>query len=1049
MGDAIYLGDGSRVIRTSDALFHEGRDHIESTVGRGSGRYAWGSGENPGQHLENMRAYEARELLIRKHPDWEEADIAAELGYSSAAKLKSAIKKQKTEDLRDMISPKASGGDGMSFQEAAEKLWITPSEGKKFLKKEKPEITELEIAEALGYSSTGKLRDAIQASNTKLKAQQMAKLNSLMAPKEEGGKGLTLVEASRMMGVPESTARDWLDPQVKERNKVSANIVNVLKRELDERDIVGLDIGLGASNIMGVTPNNLSGAVAALVQEGYKVHTVKTEQLHSGNMTNTKVLTKPGVEWKDVRYNQDKIGIINDRSNDGGHSLDSFHEASFDKEKMQNISSKKIMVRYSEEGGSDRDGTIELRPGAPGLDMGSNRYCQVRIGVDGTHYMKGMAIYGDPKDFPKGIDVIYNTNKSKGTPLMAFKEDGSPGKFKGEVECVLKPQDLDPEASNPFGSAIKVGAMRGYSEGFGGQRGYLNIMNEQGDWHEWSRTLSSQFLSKQPEKLIKEQLGYKKMFKQEEYEEIESIINPVVKRKLLLQFADKCDADAEDLKAAAMSRQTQSVIIPITSLKEDEIYAPQYNTGETVVLIRHPHAGQFEIPELKVNNRNREGSRVIGRDSVDAIGIHPKTAAVLSGADFDGDSVVVIPNNDKRVKTRKPYDALMNFDPKTEFPPYPGMKKVGATEEGGDGFHTQNEMGRVSNLITDMTLKGAALNSDEIIRAVKYSMVVIDAEKHQLDWNRAKEEFRIDDLKRKYQGVNPNGSLKGASTIISRAKSPERIPLIVKNSKNILPDGTVTWKTADESKRVYTKYIDRKTGARVYNPSEEDISSGRVKAETRKLTTSMPKMRLAKDASELSSGTRKEGYYVDYANAMKDFAKKARSEAVNMELYSRSKSAADAYAAEVESLNAKYNLAMREKPYERRAQRLAGAITKQQIKANPSIKEDKDSYNKLKRRNLSAARQLLRGSRQRYQIDITNREWEAIQAHAISPTRLEDLLDVTPPDIIRQRAIPRNESGLTKAQIATAKRLLKNDNYTIADVASRLGVSPSTLSKHL
>lgn len=1023
MDDAVYLSSdcGRVIVDESDILMHVGKDHIESKSGRGSGRYAWGSGKNPGQHLENMSPLEGLTFLREKHPDWSKDDIAARLGYSSAEKLREAIREKEN-----------------------------PSEGKAFLKKQHPDWSELDIAIELGYDSTGKLRNAITASNTQIKAKNYAEANRLVSPKNEGGEGLTPTEGARKMGVPLSTFRDWLDPKVQERNKVSANIVNVLKHELDSRDILGLDVGKGTSNIMGVTSTNLDGALAALEREGYKVHTVKINQLNTGYETKLKVLSKPNVEWRELVKNPDKIGIVSERSSDGAHSLDSFHNISFDKSKMENLSSKKVKIRYSEEGGKDHDGVIEIRPGAKGLDMGASNYCQVRIGVDGTHYMKGMAVYGDPKDFPKGIDVIYNTNKPKGTPIMGFDENGAPSKFKDGKECVMKPQDLDPDAPNPFGSAIKVGPMHGYSEGLGGQRGYLNIMNEQGDWHEWSKTLSSQFLSKQPEKLIKEQLEYKKMYKQEAYDEIQSVTNPVVKRKLLFEFADKCDSDAQDLKAAAMSGQTQSVLIPIPSLKEDEIYAPQYKTGDTVVLIRHPHAGQFEIPELKVNNRNKEGSRIITKGSVDAVGIHPKTASILSGADFDGDTVVVIPNNDKRVKNRKPYDELMNFDPQTDYKGYPGMKKVGLpVKEGGDGFRKQVEMGGVSNLITDMTLKGAAINSDEIIRAVKYSMVVIDAEKHQLDWKKAREDFRIDDLKRKYQGVNPSGSLKGASTLISQSKSDARIDKIVPNSIKILPDGTKTWKTMDEDKLVYKKYFDKETGKRVYKPTQEEIDSGNLRVETQRLTSKVKKMQLTDDASTLSSGTRKEGYYVDYANAMKDFAKKARSEAVNMEIYKENKSAKKAYEAEVNSLDAKYNLAMREKPYERRAQALAGVITKDQIKADPSIKEDKDKRKKLERRNLSAARQLVRGDRNRYQIDITDREWEAIQAHAISATRLEDLLDVTPPDIIRKHSMPHNESGLTPAQIATARRLLKNNNYTLADVASRLGVSSSTLYKYL
>ena len=66
--------------------------------------------------------------------------------------------------------------------------------------------------------------------------------------------------------------------------------------------------------------------------------------------------------------------------------------------------------------------------------------------------------------------------------------------------------------------------------------------------------------------------------------------------------------------------------------------------GERVVLIRHPHGGTFEIPELTVNNKNPDARKIVGTiKSQDAIGIHHKVAEHLSGADFDGDTVLVIP----------------------------------------------------------------------------------------------------------------------------------------------------------------------------------------------------------------------------------------------------------------------------------------------------------------------------------------------------------------------------------------------------------------------
>ena len=1031
MDDVIFVDSNDYVVhRDSEYLIHYGLDHIESTVGRGSGRYAYGSGKNPGQHPENMTLAQREEFYQINHPEMTQTEIAEKMGFVSVANMKKAIEHEKLE----LNAKKRPEG-------------ITLSEWQKQLEAENPGMTSREIANQMGFASTTTLVKAKAAETKILKAKHIAEVTELK------NQGLSIAEIERQTGYSASTIRDWLKPSAKEKSDAEMNVATVLKKELEERkDIVGLDVGLGASNIMGVSKGNLDAALAILEQEGYKIHKVQVQQQASGNLTTMYVLGTPDSEWKNVVNNKDKIGIINDRSVDGGHDLEKFVKQMYSADKIENLSSDRIMVRYGDEGGKELDGIIELRPGAEGLDMGANRYCQVRIGVDGTHYMKGMAVYGDPKDFPKGIDVIYNSNKPSGTPLKAFKEDGSPGKFaKDGQEVVLKPQDLDPTAINPFGSNLKPdGELRNIPVG---KKGYLNIVNEQGDWHKWSRNLSSQFLSKQPEKLIKDQLNYKKIMKDGELAEIREVTQPEVKRQLLLKFADKCDSDAVELKAAPMSQQNQGVLIGLKTLKDNEIYAPQYNTGDKVVLIRYPHAGQFEIPELTVNNRNREGSRIIGKDSVDAVGVTARTAAILSGADYDGDSVVVINNNAKKVKTQKPYDELINFDPQTAYPGYDGMTKVGSYKDEktgkkyGDGFNKGMEMGSISNLITDMTIKGAAQgqNADEIIRAVKYSMVVIDAEKHQLNWKQAKQDLQIDDLKKKYLGVNKNGQPKGASTIISRSSAREDIPQIVPNSKKINKDGTVSYTTMDEDKRIFYKYIDKETGKRVYKPTAEDLASGRIKKEKVIRTTKSKKMKEVDDASILSSGTRKESYYVDYANHMKELARTAREEAVNIPAYKINRSAAETYAAQIRSLDAKYNMAMREKPYERKANAVAEAVTSLQRKKNPSLKDDKDEMKKIKNRNLTAARETISGRRKKYKITLDDDEWNAIQSQAMTMTRCAEIISVCDLDDLRERATPRTKSGLTPAQIATARRLLKNDDYTIKDVASRLGVSTSTL----
>ena len=194
------------------------------------------------------------------------------------------------------------------------------------------------------------------------------------------------------------------------------------------------------------------------------------------------------------------------------------------------------------------------------------------------------------------------------------------------------------------------------------------------------------------------------------------------------------------------------------------MYAPNYKNGEKVALIRYPHGGTFEIPILTVNNKQSTAKRMLD-NALDAIGINSKVAERLSGADFDGDTVMVIPTGGKvKVTSTPPLKGLEGFDPKLEY----GGKKEGTFKP---MKNTQTEMGKISNLITDMTLKGAT--QDELARAVRHSMVVIDAEKHKLDYKQSEQDNGISALKKKYQGtVDENGRYhEGAATLISRAKS--------------------------------------------------------------------------------------------------------------------------------------------------------------------------------------------------------------------------------------------------------------------------------------
>ena len=122
----------------------------------------------------------------------------------------------------------------------------------------------------------------------------------------------------------------------------------------------------------------------------------------------------------------------------------------------------------------------------------------------------------------------------------------------------------------------------------------------------WSKNLASQFLSKQTIGLADKQLNLAKRLKEDELDEIMSISNPTVKKKLLESYADGCDSDAVHLKAVCFTSSTVSSYPTIRTLKNNECYSTNYKEGEEVALIRYPHGGTFEIPLVRVTNKNKE-----------------------------------------------------------------------------------------------------------------------------------------------------------------------------------------------------------------------------------------------------------------------------------------------------------------------------------------------------------------------------------------------------------------------------------------------------------
>jgi len=833
-------------------------------------------------------------------------------------------------------------------------------------------MSDTEIARGLGITTT-QLRDARTIAKTAEKQGRIAEAQRLK------DKGYSNIAIGRKMGINESSVRSLLAPGQKDKADILQATSDMLKHQVDKKGYI--DIGTGVEHHVGVSKNKLRTAVRALQNEGYSVHSIPVEQLGTGKNTTIKVLAKPGTTWGEVYRNRENIKQIANFSDDGGRSYSSFQPPI-------SIRSSRVGVRYAEDGGSSADGVIYVRPGVKDVSLGGSRYAQVRIAVDGSHYLKGMAMYRD--DLPDGVDLVFNTNKRN----------------TGDKHDAMKSMKSDPD--NPFGSAISRQIQETLPNGKKRVSSAMNIVNEEGNWGDWSRNLSSQMLSKQAPKLARDQLGMAYDRKKQELDEIMSLTNPAVKKRLLESYADDADSSAVHLKAAALPRQGSHVILPVNSMRENEVYAPNYNNGERVALIRYPHGGKFEIPELTVNNRHPEAKKLLGQ-APDAIGIHSKVAERLSGADFDGDTVLVIPNNKRSVKTEPALEGLKGFDPQAAYPAYEGMRRMTPRQKG-------IEMGLVSNLITDMHLRGATAH--ELARAVRHSMVVIDAEKHNLNYRQSAIDNGIAQLKQKYQGK----ASAGASTLISRASAEVRVP--DRKPRPVADGGPVDKATG---KKVYVD-----TGVTYRNRAGKEVAK----------TVSSTRLAETDDAHTLSSGTTMEKIYADHSNRLKALANAARREAVSTSNVRYSPSAKKVYANEVASLEAKLNLALRNSPLERQAQVLANAVVRQKRQANPSM--EASDLKKIKAQALTDAR--IRTGAKKQHVDITDKEWEAIQAGAITNNKLKQILSNADLDQVKQLATPKTKRVMSSAKIAQAMLLLDR-GYTQAEVAEALGVSVSTLKR--
>lgn len=860
--------------------------------------------------------------------------------------------------------------------------------------------SETEIAKTLNMS-TGELRALRSSAKDAIAADQYRQWSAWRE------KGMSISAIAERSGAPWSTVKRRLETGQTERVSKINSAMDMLKDAVEEKKYV--DVGPGTGERLDLNASRLNTAVSRLCDTGkYSKVVVPVKQVGTGKTTNVSVLVKnTGLskkeQWADVMNAAKnlKVRLVDGYQVSEGRTVRNL-------EPPVSIDSKRVKVNYAEDGGTDKDGVIELRRNVPDLSLGSANYAQVRIAVDGTHYLKGMAMYSD--DMPKGVDVIFNTNKHKGVPKCG--PDGN---------TVLKLMKDDPD--NPFGATIKpseqlVKAQRYYTGKDGKQhQSAINIVNEEGDWERWSKSLSGQFLSKQSPKLVAKQLNLTLADKKAEFQEIQSVTNPTVKKVLLDKFAESCDYDAVHLKAAALPRQSSHVILPAPNLKPNEIHATNYRQGEQVVLVRYPHGGKFEIPQLRVNNNNKSVAKILG-NAPDAVGIHPKVAGILSGADFDGDTVLVIPVNSRvKIERQRPLEGLKDFEPKEKYKGYEGMKVMGKRQ-------TQTEMGKISNLITDMTIKGA--DEDELARAVRHSMVVIDARKHKLDYQASYRDNNINQLKAKYQ-ANENGKVGGASTLLSRAKSRQDVP----------------------ERKDYVK-INPKTGEKIYSytnaTKRRKINGKWVQTDEPKMERST-KMAETSDARTLMSREKApvERLYANYANSLKAMGNQARRLSVTTSEQKRSATARTAYANEVASLESKHKDILRRRPLERQAQMIANNTIASVLNDHPEYKDDGDRMKKVRHQALSGARYRVSGTAKKPEFKITDREWEAIQAGAVSPTALRSMMQSADIDSIREKATPRPKRGISNAKATRIKAMMASGNYTQSEVADLMGVSVSSV----
>ena len=248
-------------------------------------------------------------------------------------------------------------------------------------------MSEKEIATAFGLTTT-QMRVQESLAKSERRAIEVARAMRLRE------KGMSLNQIAKEMGYNnDSSIRSLLNERSVQKMDEAKNVAATLKKHIDEKGMI--DVGVGIERELGVSKEKLNQALYMLELEGYPTYSGGVDQVtNAGRRTTIKVIGPPGTEHKDI-YDYSKVHTIKDYNTlTGEANVKAFQYPA-------SVDLKRIHIRYDEDGGSDRDGTIEIRRGVPDLDLGGSHYSQVRILAGDKHYLKGMAVYKDDDNFPE------------------------------------------------------------------------------------------------------------------------------------------------------------------------------------------------------------------------------------------------------------------------------------------------------------------------------------------------------------------------------------------------------------------------------------------------------------------------------------------------------------------------------------------------------------------------------------------------------------------------------------------------------------------------